>query len=240
MIKQVFYFIFSAWLSFACSDMFAEPVFTPVMPQELIAKSQHHHRRGRRGHRGHRGPRGRVGGTGATGATGATGTADPRGQTVPFSTALAVVPNYDFSFYPSDSQNLPDQFDPTTTIPVPPIYTSTFLVPTDGTISNLTARLDISSTATASPSFIFTVYGSSSPIGTPVPLGSWTATTLTLSTGTLSISPGSPLTATFQNTINTALVTAGTMLTVVISPSGFNTFDIQPAAFSASFNYTPS
>lgn len=156
------------------------------------------------------------------------------------SMALTSPPTTTFAFFPTNGgDTTPVTFNTATTNPSPPDFKTTFLVPVTGTISDLTVRVDITATATTNPNFTFTVYQSPSTIGISAPLGSWTATTLSVSTGTLPMTTGSSVTATFQNTTNAPAVTAGTLLTVVISSTGFIAGDIQPGSFSVSYIYIP-
>lgn len=164
-------------------------------------------------------------------------------MTVFFSLPLSYMPGYDFAFLPNGmgGGGTPNTFDPATTNGQNVAY-SAFLVPFDGTISNLTIRLDLATVASSeiSPELTFTVYASSTTLGASSALGSWTATALELSTGILTMAPGSSLTAAFQNVTNTAAVAAGTILTVVVHSEGLATFDLQPAHLSASFSYSPN
>jgi len=166
---------------------------------------------------------------------------DPVDHVVYFSMSVNVPPPNDFVFYPSNQGNgQPNQFDPSSTNPSEPNYSSTFLVPADGTIANLNVRFDLTAINSVSPSFLFTVYAAESVIGSVTPIASWTATALSQSTGVFPVDSGTSYTGTFQNLGTSVAVTAGTILTVVITPSGYNRFDIEPATFSASFIYTPS
>lgn len=189
----------------------------------------------KKGPRGPAGPQGPMGPRGPRGAPGISAAV----ETVYFSTTVSVAPTYNFAFFSNASSGTAPEFDASSTNPFPSVYSSTFLVPFDGTISDLTIRLDFRSLEIVASSFDFVVYSSGSTIGTSGPIASWTATELAQSTGLLNVDSGSSLTATFQNVEDTVSVTAGTLLTVVISPSGYNMFDIQPATFSASFKYLP-
>jgi hypothetical protein len=156
-----------------------------------------------------------------------------------FTTSQSTLPTYDFALYPSDmADGQASQFNPTTTNPVNCPYFS-FLVPFDGIISNLTVRLDLSATVDINPSFTFTVYGSAVTIGIPALTSGWNPTGLALATGAYPISSGTSVTAAFQNITDIAYVKAGTILTVVVSSSGFNSFEIQPAHLSAYFRDSP-
>lgn len=195
-----------------------------------------------RGSSGSAGPTGLSGVTGPTGLLGPTGPTGLQGlgaETVFFSMSLGVVPTFDFAFFYS-SNNSANPFDSSTTNPAPPNYTSTFLVPFDGNLSNLTVRLDFRSLENISPAFTFTAYASGSTIGSSAPIANWVSTGLLISTGPLPISAGSSLTASFQNLVDTVPVTAGSLVTVVITPSGYNMFDIQPGTFSTSLRYSPN
>lgn len=208
--------------------------------------------RGVPGPQGPTGPTGPAGATGPTGPTGATGPTGPAGATgatgpagagagiVHFSMNQSAMRAYDIAFYASNTRDgQASQFDPTTTNSRSSIYSS-FLVPSDGSISNLTVRMDITSIANTNPNLTFTVYKSEAAIGTATSLGSFVTTGLAQSTGPLTMASGSSLTGVYQNTSTTVPVTAGSTLIVVLSGSGYNDFDIQPAAFSTSFKYTPN
>lgn len=193
---------------------------------------------GLQGDPGPTGPQGIQGIQGLQGLQGPSGTA---AETVFFSTSLSTVPTSDFSFFPANTGgSSASTFNPASTNPSPPNFSSTFLVPEDGTISNLTVRVDLTgSLLIVLPTFVFTIYESSSTIGVQTPLASWVSTGVSVTTSGLVLSLGISATASFQDNILTAPVTAGTLLTVVVSPSGFGEFDIQPGTFSASFKYTP-
>ena len=159
---------------------------------------------------------------------------------ISFSTTLAVAPVDEFAFFASNSSGVPSRFTTCTVNPFPPNYTSSFLVPTDGVISNLTVRIDFTSLENITPSFTFTVYKTAGVIGSAQPVSCWTPVGLSLGTGAIPVSAGSSLTAAFQNEFDVISVNAGDMLTIVVTPSGYRVFDIQPATFAATLKYTSS
>src|SRR5689334_19333471 len=96
----------------------------------------------------YRGPEGRigpVGNTGPTGPIGSTGNIGPTGNTGPslnsvlvfHSMQCEVVPNFDFGFYTVGQMGQALPFDPSTSNSFPANHLQTFLVPFDGTISDL-------------------------------------------------------------------------------------------------------
>lgn len=215
------------------------------IPEKLVRKSHcknkcHRGPVGPQGIPGSTGPQGPVGSTGAVGPTGATG---GEAGIVNFSVGMGVVRNYDFAFfYSNDEYDTPGVFNYTTSIGRNDDHYASFLVPFDGSISNLVMRFDFSvNSTTETPTFIFTVYGSSSTIGTLGPISGWTSTGLAVSTGVMAVNTiDSPYSGVFQNFVDSFPVTAGTILTIVISSTNYSDFNFQPAYFAGSFKYTPN
>lgn len=211
--------------------------------------------RGPRGDRGRRGPTGATGpkgATGATGPTGITGAVGPTGATgaeagiVNFSMGSSAIRDYSFGFnYTNANFTEPPSFDFSTTIPLDDNnWYISFIVPFDGTISNLTMRFDFRATVTETPTFIFTVYRANptAAIGSLGSVSEWTtgSTVLAINTGALSVTSGSSYSSVFQNVVDSAPVTAGALLTIVVSSSNYSDFNFQPAYLAGSFKYTPN
>lgn len=196
----------------------------------------------------------------APGATGPQGPEGPQGppgdggsgsssQTIHYSMSLPIVPNYAFAFYPANGGGLiptktladgftPVQFNPLSTNPSPPDYAYTFLVPEDGVISDIVMRVNFTALGTIAPVFTYTVYGSSASLDTSGPVTGWLSTGLFDSTDLVELGLGDSTTVTSRNTTEPSFVSAGTILTVVISSTGFNLAEIGPATFSVSFKYS--
>jgi hypothetical protein len=193
-----------------------------------------------------RGGRGQVvGRRGRRGATGATGDNFASSQVVSFGMAISVPPaDNDFAFEPNSTSFPTSSWEPTTTNPVPPLYTTTFLVPQDGSISNLLVRADVRApNVDVTPQFTYTVWEAATVIGSTGPSSTWNATALTATIPTFLV-PASLTNSYGASEVGatgiSAPVSAGSLLAMVISPTGYAFFDIQPAYFAASFTFSPT
>lgn len=204
--------------------------------------------RGPIGLTGATGPTGETGPTGLTGETGPTGATGPIGLTgaeagvVYFSMQPSELYNMNFAFYETVNNTAPTAFDFTTTMSSNIKY-STFLVPFDGTLSNLTVRLDFfSRDGSNNADFTFTIYGASSSLGSmSAVVPTWNTTGLAQSTGPIGASGSTHYSGVFQNLDDVVAVTAGTILTVVISNTGFTDGNLLVETnLSASFQYKPN
>lgn len=216
------------------ATLFGAGCESPIMPNTLAGQA------------GPPGPAGTIGEQGLAGATGKRGHVGPRGPAGPdagivyFNMSVSTVRNFDFPFFPTNSGgSSPTQFEPATTNASNRPYSS-FLVPFDGTISDLTIRADVTAVADTTPNFTFTVYSSAATLDTPAATTGWTATALAQSTGAFTVNNGASRTIVSQNLTDSASVSAGSVLTVVVGGTGYNDFDLQPAKFATSFRYTPN
>lgn len=201
------------------------------------------HCRGKRGKVGFRGPTGATGPTGVTGATGATGAVrEARSSWIFMSASIEVLRPDPFAIQTSSFQTQTFPFDPSTSNPSPPNFAQTFLVPEDGTISELSLRIQARAvTDLTSVQFVGAVYQSPTTFGSAVLTPGWTITPLQVTTPSTSIPNFTSMTCSAQSSPDsTTSVSAGSLLCVVVTPSGYNQFDIQPATVNATFRYVPA
>jgi hypothetical protein len=189
-----------------------------------------------------RGSRGRRGLRGATGDTGSE--MSENSQKIVFSMQVQVPsPEQSTVFFPgTTSMNGP--WDSNSTNGFPANYASTFLVPEDGVISDLIVRADVRSPSIdITPSFQFQVWESQNiGVGATGIGNAWSLTSLeaTIPTFLVPASLTTSVSAIAEGATGMeSNVTRGNLLTVVLTPTGYNMFDIQPGSFSATFSYTP-
>jgi hypothetical protein len=130
-------------------------------------------------------------------------------------------------------------FDATTSNPFPPNFAQTFLVPFNGVVSDLTIRIQARSPETSITGAVFlcTVYRSAFALGSSGSTPGWTATSLSVVTAPMSIASGSSMSVSTQNLVTVIPVLAGDLVAVVIAPTGFSFFDIQPGTINATLSY---
>jgi hypothetical protein len=175
---------------------------------------------------------------GPTGPTGATGTLLDANW-ITFSATVSVMPVDPFAVLTSSGFGNIMPFDATTSNPFPPNFAQTFLVPFNGVMSDLIIRIQGRSPDTNVTGAVFscTVYKSAFALGSSGSTPGWTATGLSVVTAPISIASGSSMSVSTQNVVTVIPVLAGDLVAVVIAPTGFSFFDIQPGTINATLRY---
>lgn len=159
-----------------------------------------------------------------------------------WSTSLTVLPSSPFAMPVATLFSNVPPFDITTSNPMPANFAQTLLAPYNGYLSDLTFRIQCRVPSDNNPvngaSFSVTLYTSPSSLSvTPQTTTGWSGTALTVNTPVMNIASNASQTATVR-TANSVPVLAGSLVTAVITPSGYDFFAIQPATIDITFSYS--